>query len=911
LLGWLLDAALLKSLHPDWVTMKANTALAFICAGTALGLLDRDVSGLRKRIIYSCAWAVFLCGLFSLLQYVSGWDLRIDQWLFRENPDAVGTSHPGRMAPATAVNFILLGLALSTAACNRWWGWVSAFALAIGLIGLLTLLGYVYQAELFSTYTLMAANTGALFTLLSLGLLCCRPERGLVGVFYSGTAGGLLLRFLLPTIVIGPILIGWLRLKAQHAGWLGTEEGVTLFVFFTVALFGLVVGITASQLHAFDLRRQKAEHELAYLAEIVESSDDAIIGENLQGLVTSWNRGAERLFGYTREEILGTPLQQMIPPERRSEEAESIARILSGRSLEHFETVRLSSAGKRIDISATLSPIRDAKNRVIGVSNVVRDISERKKDEEEIKNLRSALDQHAIVAITDPRGKIKFANDRFCEISQYSHQELIGQDHRLINSGHHPKTFIRDLWTTIQNGRTWHGEIRNRAKDGSFYWVDTTIVPFLGETGEPTEYVAIRADITERKRAEARLATQVAVSRVLAESLTLKEASKRIIQTICETEHWDFGALWELDENAGLLRCSGLWHPPHLGFEDLAERTRSITFAPGQGLPGRLWKEGHACLIPEISCESNFPRAPLALKAGLHSALGFPIRHGGKIIGAVDFLGRRIPEPDQRLLDVFATIGNQTGQFIARTRAQDELRELNADLEATNKELEAFSYAVSHDLRAPLRGIAGFTQALHSQYRDRLDATGCDYLNRVLAATKRMGDLIDDLLHLSQVTRAEYDPRPVNLGALARETLRSLQDNDPGRKIHLQIEDSLPALGDVRLLRIMLENLLSNAWKFTSKKPEARIQFGMEVRGDAPAFFLRDNGAGFDMQYAGKLFGAFQRLHAMDEFPGTGIGLAIVQRIITRHNGRIWAEAKSGEGACFYFTLPSPKTQKS
>jgi PAS domain S-box-containing protein len=927
LAGWMWDISLLKSLHPNWVSMKVNTALAFVFAGVALCLQSgpdsRPAPHLQARtwVWRGCATFLLVAGLLSLFEYATGMDLHIDQLFIREAAGAVGTSHPGRMAPTTACNFLLLGIALFTLPLDRWFGWGLASVVAVGLISLLTLLGYWYGARILSSYTLMAANTGGLFLFLTLGLLCSRPDRGLASLFYADTAGGVLLRYLLPPALLAPALLGWLRLQAEHSGWVETAEGVALFAFSIALLFGALIWFTASQLHQLDLKRREAERQLGYLANIVESSDDAIVGETLEGLVKSWNKGAERLFGYTQEEIIGQPLKRLIPPECEGENADSIGRILQGRRIEHFETARITKSGERIDVSDTISPIRDADGKIIGASSVSHDISIRKKDEREIKNLRAALDHHAIVAITDPKGKITFVNDKFCEISKYSREELLGQDHRIVNSGYHPKTFIQDLWNTIQAGRVWRGEIRNRAKDGTFYWVATTIVPFLDNSGKPAQYVAIRADITERKRAEARLATQEAVSHVLADSSFLQEASIKIIQSICETERWDFGALWMIDPEKKLLRCIDLWHVPAPGMEELARRTREIIFSPGIGLPGRIWEKDEPCLISRISEETNFPRAPMALQAGLNSALGFPIHYGGAVIGAMDFLGRDIPEPDQRLLEVFATVGNQIGQFIERLRIQEELRQLNTDLErrvarrtleleATNRELEAFSYAVSHDLRAPLRGIAGFTQAIDTQYKDRLDETGHDYLRRVMAATRRMSDLIDDLLHLSRVSRAEYDPKPVNLSVLVRESTWMLQQTEPDRQVHFEIADPVLVEGDARLLRILAENLLSNAWKFTSKKTLGRIEFGSETGLGETVCFVRDNGAGFDMQYAGKLFGAFQRLHAMDEFPGTGIGLAIVQRIINRHHGRIWAEARVNEGATFYFSLPHPNTLK-
>jgi signal transduction histidine kinase len=224
-------------------------------------------------------------------------------------------------------------------------------------------------------------------------------------------------------------------------------------------------------------------------------------------------------------------------------------------------------------------------------------------------------------------------------------------------------------------------------------------------------------------------------------------------------------------------------------------------------------------------------------------------------------------------------------------------------LEATNRELEAFAYSVSHDLRAPLRAIDGFSQVLLQSQGDRLDARGRDYLGRVRAASQRMGNLIDDLLQLSRVTRAEVRREPVDLSALAEGIAEELSRGDLKREVTFQIRRNVHATGDTRLLRVLLENLLGNAWKFTARRERPRIELGVALVDGAPSYYVRDDGAGFDMAYADKLFGAFQRLHTTDEFEGTGVGLATVQRIVQKHGGRIWADAAIDRGATFYFTL--------
>lgn len=247
-----------------------------------------------------------------------------------------------------------------------------------------------------------------------------------------------------------------------------------------------------------------------------------------------------------------------------------------------------------------------------------------------------------------------------------------------------------------------------------------------------------------------------------------------------------------------------------------------------------------------------------------------------------------------------------------RKRAQAAIEQLNralaqraAELEGVNRELESFSYSVSHDLRAPLRSIDGFSQVLLEDYAERLDEEGRDSLRRVRAASQRMAQLIDDILKLSRLSRAEMRREPVDLSAIARSVADELRAAEPEREVEFVIADGVTAAADARLLRVVLENLLGNAWKYTARHPRARIEFGTERGTDGTTvYFVRDDGAGFDMAYAGKLFGAFQRLHSAAEFPGTGVGLTSVQRIVHRHGGQVWAEGAVEGGATFRFTLP-------
>jgi light-regulated signal transduction histidine kinase (bacteriophytochrome) len=320
--------------------------------------------------------------------------------------------------------------------------------------------------------------------------------------------------------------------------------------------------------------------------------------------------------------------------------------------------------------------------------------------------------------------------------------------------------------------------------------------------------------------------------------------------------------------------------------------------------------------------------------------LAVPLLQGQKLWGLLCIHQCRTPRQWQPIeIEFVSQIANHLGvalqhaelladlrsEILERQQAEQRVQDLNQglrqaiiELKVVNKELEAFSYSVSHDLRAPLRSIDGFSQALLEDCQDQLDSSGQDYLQRIRAATQRMGRLIDDMLTLARVTRSDMHPGSVDLSQIATHICKDLQQSQPARQVEFTIQPGLIAQGDAHLLQVLLENLLLNAWKFTSKHAQAKIEFGeiaLSNQSNSPStsgaitYFVRDDGAGFDMTYIKKLFGPFQRLHSMQDFPGNGIGLATVQRIVHRHGGRVWAEGTLEQGATFYFTLTEEEIQ--
>jgi len=867
--------------------------------------------------------------------------------------------------------------------------------------------------------------------------------------------------------------------------------------------------------------RRHAEEEAALLAAIVQSSLDAIVGKDLDGVVRTWNPAAAAMFGYAADEIVGRPISLLIPDDHRDEEDLILSRVKRGLSVEHIETLRRRKDGSLVDVSVTVSPIIDSGGRVVGASKVARDISERKRAEAVLREREEQFRlfiEHSPAAIamfdrdmrylvasrrwiddyglagkpiigcshyeifpemperwkeihrrclggrvekceedpflradgktqwirwevrpwnqgdgsiggiiifaeeitarkqaeqarlaSDARYRTLFeqapdgilianagggyidANPSVCGLLGYTREELT-RLHSNDLVGPAERASVPATLAELNAGAGHHREWQFRRKDGS-----VVVAEVMGTMMPDGNLMGVVRDITERRRAEAALQEKErqlhAADRRLAEIMQgMTEACFALDQEWRFTFVNDRGVtlfrhsrpellgrpIWEVFRKlvgtpmeAHYRRAMSKRIPVTFeAFSPIVERWVEIRLFPtADGLAAFLldisdrkqseeaiWRlnaeleqrvdertaeladlyNNAPCGYHSLNAEGEIVRINdtelrwlgyereeivgrkkvldvLTPASGVVFAEAFPVF---KARGSLEDLELEMVRKDGSVLPVLlnaTVVRDQEGNFLMsrstmvdytdRKRAETALRAWQARLEAANRELEAFSYSVSHDLRTPLRAIDGFSQAVLEDCGPLLPEEGRRFLATIRTSAQRMGELIDDLLAFSKLGRQALRTQVVDTGKLVQSSVADLQGELAGRQVAVKIGPLPPCEGDPALLKQVWLNLLSNAIKYTRRCAAAVVEVGCREEGGAQVFFVRDNGSGFDMQYAHKLFGVFQRLHRLEDFEGTGVGLAIVQRIVARHGGRIWAHGVVDQGATFSFTL--------
>jgi PAS domain S-box-containing protein len=589
-----------------------------------------------------------------------------------------------------------------------------------------------------------------------------------------------------------------------------------------------------------------------------------------------------------------------------------------------------------------------------------KELAERKKSESKFKGLlESAPDA---MVITDGNGKIQMVNAQAEKIFGYNRTEMINEDIELLipqryrsKHVHHRREYVENPKVRAMGaGMVLFG----RRKDGSEFPVEVSLSPLSLDDGEFMVMSAIR-DTTKQKEIEAEikkinenleilvkertkeledalsnekairaemlrdqnyLKLLTEISEVFASSLdiskTLTLIASRLVPTVA-----DWCTIDQIG-NDETFHCLAAFHADP-GKTQILYKLRK-KYPPRQSYPKGIYavfKTQKPLLVPDITDEDlaafaeNEEHFSLLQSVGLKSAMVVPLLSRSTVFGLLTFAtNTNERKHDEKAFEFARELARRAILAVENAKLYKELQDVNQELEqrvakrtleleAINKELEAFSYSVSHDLRAPLRSIDGFSNKILKDYGSQFDESAKDYFARIMNASRKMGTLIDDLLKLARLSRVEMKIEQVNLSDMASAVVSELKETNPERRLEFEVQENMVELADRNLIRIALENMLGNAWKYSKNNPLTIIKFASVQKDEKTVYYISDNGVGFDMRYADKLFGAFQRLHNVSDFEGTGIGLATVQRIIRRHHGNIWADSEINKGTTFFFTL--------
>lgn len=804
-IGWILGRPLLRSFVPGRVDMKLMTSAAALLGAITLLALSGGKSG--RRIAPTLALIVVALAGLGILEYVAGIDLVLLDVLSPDPAGAAETVHAGRMAPNTALAFVALALAwLLISGRNARPRPLLAVCIAVAaVISILAIAGFTYGAHQLrgiELHTPMALPTAIVLSLLTLGTVGAATAAGHLRVLAAPGPGGHLIRRLLPLAIVGPLLVGWLRIIGERLGWYGAEFGTAAFALAVIVGASVFVVLTASAIERRDRRERALDAGMRALAAVQqELVTHPLRPDALMDLIARRSR-----------ELTGADA--------------AVVEIAQGEFMVYRAVAGTASPWVGVQI-----PIESSLSGLVYRSGEVMRCDDSETDSRVDRAMARKVGARSMLVV--PLGRERAAKG---VLKLYSARTtaFTAEDQRLLE-------MIADLLAAV---------------------------------------LAQSHEFASREAAIAEQAAEIDALRHRFRSFVDRSPAFAFIKDWEGYYLYANEALHDAigDANRQLLgQRDEFWLAP-----ELAERFREqdrLVLESGQESTGveelNIGGEKRWWLIFRFSVDSG--------AAGVLGGI------------AIDLTEQQKAEGEIRRLNV---------ELEQRVEAR------TAELRRANEELEAFSYSVSHDLRTPLRAIDGFSRILADDYSSVLDEEGRRLLGVIRTNTSRMSDLIRDLLEFARVSRRSLNPVPTDIGHLVRTIAGRLIAADESRAIELKIGDVPPAVVDPSMFEQVLANLLSNAVKYTRNRNPARIVFEGRRDDGRVIYSVQDNGAGFDMRYADKLFGVFQRLHHNDEFEGTGVGLAIVKRVVERHNGRVWAEGEVEKGAKFSISVPAAEVTR-
>ncbi|HKW24396.1 MAG TPA: PAS domain S-box protein [Terriglobales bacterium] len=858
--GWLRES----------LPVRYNAGLCFVFCGLALLLLVRS----RFTLSHLAAAATFVIGLLTTCEYVFVFNSGIDQIFF--DSTRVAPSVPARMAPNAAVCFLILGgvLLIASKKPGRARNALQAFAAAlVASVSLAGLIGYVVDvptAYSWGNLTPFAAPTAVGMLALAAGIVAFAWGQSTSRFDATPPWSALLAGMAVTTVSVAL----WQALNALQAepaiSWLTLAVGLLQAALLYMALHLLrSTRERARQLRQLNstlqkelAERERAEKSLRYSEEryraLLVAIAQVVWSTPPDGLVEDMPMWRE-YTGQSLEQVRAWGWLNTIHPDDRERTAAIWSKAVETRGLYETEYRIRRADGQYRHFAIRGVPVLKDDGSIREWVGICTDIHQRKQIEDELRKQATLLNlAHDAIVVRDLQGHILFWNRGAAETYGWTAEEASGRlIHELLRTT--STRPLADVEAAVQQEGEWEGELQHIIRDGRTIVVASRCSLQRDHHGAPASILEINRDITERKRLEEELRARQAYTR------SLIEASLDPLVTIAAD-----GKI--TDVNSATETVTGCVRQELIGTDFCNYFTE-----PEKARTG----------YQQVFAEGLVQDYPLV------------IRHRFGRVTDVVYNASIFRNEAGDAVGVFAAARDIT----ERKRLEDSLRQRTLELENSVAELEAFSYSVSHDLRAPLRSIDGFSQILLEDYSDKVDAEGQDSLRRIRNASQNMAQLIDALLQLSRVMRSELCREPVDLSILALSTAALIQKAEPARRVRFHVANGLQGQGDRRLLGVALQNLLQNAWKFSARNPEPTVEFGSMHKDGKTAYYVRDNGIGFDMTYIDKLFTPFQRLHAKEQFDGTGIGLATVKRVIKRHGGRVWAEGVVGKGATFYFSL--------